>query len=79
MGFKTGFPNVFGVHWLGTKSFGFFFKVPLSQFPKIEKVSPYKMEYDERWKQATLKYDDKIEIKKLEPVFEKIYDLFMEK
>lgn len=79
MGFKTGFLNVFGIHWLSTRSFGFFFKVPRSQFQKVQEVSPYKLEYDERWKQATLKYDDKVEVKRLEPVFEKIYDFKMEK
>lgn len=79
MGFKTGFPNVFGVQWLGSKSFGLFFKTQPSDYPKIKKLSPYEMEYDERWKQATFKYDEKVEIKKLEPVFEAIYKLFMEK
>jgi hypothetical protein len=79
MGFKTGFPNVFGIQWLGTRSFGFFFKVPHSQFLKVRRLSPYKLEYDERWKQATLKYDKGINVRKLEPFFVKIYDLFMEK
>lgn len=27
-GFKAGFFNAFGIRWLGTKSFGFFFKLP---------------------------------------------------
>ena len=80
MGFKTGFPNVFGIQWLGTRSFGFFFKIPNSQFIKIKRLSPYKMDYDERWKQATLKYDERIEIKKIRAIFQKkIYQLFMEK
>lgn len=79
MGFKAGFLNVFGVQWLGTRSFGFFFKVPHKQFLKIKGLSAYELEYDERWKQAILRYDEKIEFQKLKPIFEKVYGLFMEK
>jgi hypothetical protein len=78
-GFKTGFPNVFGVHWVGSKSFEFFFKVPAAKYPRIKKLSPYPMEYDERWKQATVRYDEKVKVKRLEKVFAEIYRLFMEK
>jgi hypothetical protein len=78
-GFKAGFPNVFGVNWVGSKSFGFFFKVSAAQFSRVKKLSPYPMEYDERWKQATVRYDEKMKVRKLEKVFAEVYRLFMEK
>ena len=28
VGFKHGFPNVFGIHWLGARSYAIWFKVP---------------------------------------------------
>lgn len=75
MGFKAGFPNVFGIQWISTKPFGFFFKVAHDQLQKVQEASPYELKYDERWKQATLKCDDKVDVKKLEPVLEKIHDM----
>jgi len=78
-GFKMGFPNVFGIHWIGSKSFGFFFKVNIPLYKKIKKLSPYDMEYDERWKQATVRYNTNIDVKKLSKVFEVVYNAFVEK
>ncbi len=79
VGYKTGFFNVFGLQWIGTKSFGFFFKVNSSQFNKIKRICPYELEYDDRWKQASIRYSEKINIKKLKPIIKKVYDLFAEK
>lgn len=79
IGFKYGFPNVFGIEWVGTKSLKFFFRIPASKFQSIKKLSPYNVEYDERWKQAIIRFDDNVNIKSLEPVFEVTYNLFMEK
>ena len=79
MGFKVGFSNVFGVQWLGTRSFGFFLKIPQINFLQVSKTSPYPLEYDERWKQATLKYTEEISVKKLEPILETVYNLFKER
>ncbi|HEX3035592.1 MAG TPA: hypothetical protein VHT73_10755 [Thermodesulfobacteriota bacterium] len=54
MGFKFGFPNVCGIHWIGTKSFELFFKVNPDEYKQIQHLSPYEMEYDERWKRRLL-------------------------
>jgi len=79
VGFKTGFPNVFGIQWMGTKSLGFFFKINRSQFKFLQKVSPYTLNYDERWKQATLRYEKNVSIRKLEKVFETTYKFFVKR
>lgn len=79
MSFKFGFLNVFGIYWAGSKSFGLFFKVSPNEYKQIQSLSPYGMEYDERWKQATIRYDENVDIKKLEKVFETIYGFFVEK
>ena len=79
VGFKIGFFNVFGLHWIGTKSFEFFFKVNKSQFQKLKRTCPYDVEYDDRWKQATIRYSDKIKISRLKPTIKMVYDLFAEK
>lgn len=77
-GFKSGFPNVFGFHWVSSRSLEFFFKMPATKFEQIRKLSSHEMEYDERWKQATIRYDDKTTVASLEPVFEATYNMFME-
>lgn len=79
IGFKFGFPNVFGIHWVGSKSFELFFKVNPDEYKQTQPLSPYEMEYDERWKQATIRYDDSVNIKKLGKVFETVYGFFVEK
>ena len=79
MGFKSGFSNVFGVEWLGTRSLGLFFMVSPEKYKKIKKTIPYETEYNERWKQIKIRYDKNISIKKLEKVFELVYKLFIEK
>ena len=73
MGFKSGFQNVFGVHWAGTRSFELFFKISPAEYKKVKKVSPYEMDYDPRWKQAKIRYDKSIKIERLEKVFEMVY------
>lgn len=79
MCFKFGFPIVFGIHWIGTKSFELFFKVNAEEYKKIKPLSSYEMEYDERWKQATIRYEENVDIEKLEKVFETVYGFFVEK
>lgn len=79
-GFKKGFPIVFGVQWLGTRSFGFFFKIKKSEFNKFKKVCPYQSNYDEQWNQAIFKYEEgKTKIKDLEKTFQLVYDLFLKR
>jgi len=79
MGFKLGFSNVFGVQWAGSRSFDLFFMVLPEDYNKIKKISPYTINYDTRWKQANIRYDEKINIKKLERLFDKVYRLFIER
>lgn len=48
-GFKAGFFNAFGVKWIGTKTFAFFFKLEQDQVND----SPIKLtKYDAQWKEA---------------------------
>lgn len=79
VGFKSGFFNLFGIHWVGTRSFEIFLKLKENQFSKIKKICPYDMAYDKRWKQATIRYDDNIKIKKLERVFKLAYSFFIDR
>lgn len=77
IGFKLGFFNIFGINWIGTKSFQFFFKISKKDFNKLKRLSPYKLEYEERWKQANLKWSENIDVKRLTKVLEKVYELFI--
>jgi len=79
IGYKIGNFNAFGIHWLGTKSFEFFFKIPRTEINKIKRICPYDMDYDDRWKQASFKYTEKIDINCLKKTISKIIDFFTEK
>jgi hypothetical protein len=73
-GFKYGFPNVFGVNWVGSKTFCLFFKLPknIADRTKIPGTKPYR--YEEQWNQVLYKVDDKsFDIHKLMPLFEASY------
>ena len=48
-GFKAGFFNAFGVHWMGSKTFAFFLKIAEKD---IKNISPPFTRYDVQWKQA---------------------------
>lgn len=48
-GFKAGFFNAFGIQWIGSKTFAFFFKISESEAKRI-KIPMTK--YDAQWKQA---------------------------
>jgi len=78
IGFKAGFPLVFGVSWLGSKSFGIFFKVQPKELSKFKSYCPYAFKYDKQWKQVIVKYD-KVDVSKLEKTFKWTYDTFLEK
>jgi len=50
--FKFGFFNAFGITWIGTKTFAFFFRLPK---PTAEKAQPRSLtmdRYADQWKQA---------------------------
>jgi len=48
-GFKAGFFNAFGIKWIGTKTFAFFFKLDQKQ----AESAPIKMtKYESQWKEA---------------------------
>jgi len=70
VGFKYGFPLVFGIEWLGSRSFGFFFKMPKTRMKKIAVAGLDFRGYSDRWSQVQYKVDSvNFDIKKLLPVF----------
>ncbi len=74
VGFKYGFPNVFGITWVGSKTFCLFFKLPKNTVDriKISGIKPYR--YEEQWNQVIYKVEGKnYEIHKLMPLFEAAY------
>ncbi|MFW6105085.1 MAG: hypothetical protein ACOC7P_00725 [Chloroflexota bacterium] len=69
--YKYGFPIVFGATWIGSKSFGIFFKVPKEKAESIviPDITPHR--YEEDWKQVLYKVEDpQNDVRKLLPVFE---------
>lgn len=69
--FKAGFFNAFGIRWIGSKTFAFFFKLSQDQAKSI----PINMtKYDSQWKEATY-YIDPTETKTEDylPLFELSY------
>ncbi len=73
-GFKHGFFNVFGVHWAGIKSIEIFVKLPKSKFGKARRLCPYPCEYNERWKQLTVRATENLKPKRLIPVLQLAHD-----
>lgn len=70
VGFKYGFPLVFGIEWLGSRSFGFFFKMPKTRMKKIIVSGLEFRGYSDRWSQVQYKIDlVNFDIKKLYSVF----------
>lgn len=69
--YKYGFPQVFGVTWIGSKSFGLFFKLPKekAQSMVISGITPHR--YEEEWKQVLYKVESpEKDVRKLLPLFE---------
>lgn len=48
-GFRAGFPLVFGVEWIGTKTFAFFVKLPEQE---AKRIHPKMTRYEHIWKKA---------------------------
>lgn len=71
-GFKAGFFNAFGIEWVGSKTFAFFFKLDEREAKKV----PIKMtKYSDQWKQAVYYIDtDKTKTKDFLPLFKKAYE-----
>ena len=70
IGFKYGFFNVFGLKFIGTKSFCLFFKVPKDI---ADKFGNY-YRYEPQWKQVLYKVDSSdIDLKKFDKLFEEAY------
>lgn len=47
--FKAGFFNAFGIKWVGTKTFAFFFKLPEDRAAELD---PRMTRYEKQWKEA---------------------------
>jgi len=74
VGFKHGFPNVFGVQWLGTRSYAIWFKVP----QEVAEPTPIEghpmLRYEAEWKQAVYNIDSTTDIAKFLPLMERAYE-----
>lgn len=70
-GFKAGFFNAFGVQWIGSRTFAFFFKLPESE---AKEVQIEMTRYEVQWKQAVYFIDPgKTKTKDYSLLFEKAY------
>ncbi|NYB51215.1 MAG: hypothetical protein HVN35_01435 [Methanobacteriaceae archaeon] len=71
--FKAGFFNAFGIKWIGTKTFAFFFKLDEEEVENLE-VQIDMTKYDSQWKEAIYYIDSsKTASKDLLPLFELAY------
>jgi len=69
--YKYGFPIVFGINWIGSKSFGLFFKLPREKAESISIPGMTPHRYEEEWKQVLYKVErPDSDVKKLMPLFE---------
>lgn len=70
-GFKAGFFNAFGIKWVGSKTFAFFFKLPKDQALKLRKDMN---RYETGWKEAIYHIiPNKTDVKEFEPLLELSY------
>lgn len=73
-GFKYGFPNVFGVTWLGSKSFGLFFKMPKETADQVRISGIEPLRYEQEWNQVLYKVEgDDFDVERLLPLFKASY------
>jgi len=70
-GCKVGNSIVFGVHWIGSRSYALFFKVPES-YARKTKVPSYKMlRYEKQWNQVLFAVTpDHLQLKNFKPFFQ---------
>jgi hypothetical protein len=70
-GFKAGFFNAFGIKWIGTKTFAFFFKLPENE---AKEVDIEMTKYESQWKEALYYIEPgKTKIATFNPLFERAY------
>ena len=73
-GFKAGFFNAFGIKWIGSKTFAFFFKISEKE---AKKFNIPMSRYESQWKQAVYYIDpQKTKVNKFKPLFEFAYKKF---
>jgi len=73
-GFKLGFFNAFGITWIGTKSFDFFFKIPEKQARRLAPKGA-RMDYWHQWKQAVFSIDPgKTKVSVFAPLFKAAFE-----
>jgi len=71
-GFRHGFFNAFGINWIGSKTFAFFFKLPKAVAEKVQPTGLKMDRYEDGWKQAIYKIDPaKTKVAAFLPLFEK--------
>lgn len=74
IGYKHGFFNVFGLTWLGSKSFALFFKVPKEIADKYQPPNWEPHRYEDEWKQVLYRVDSvDVPLEELAPLFEAAY------
>jgi hypothetical protein len=72
--FKRGFFNVFGVSWIGTKSFEVFANIPKSKLLRAKRLCPYPLEsYN---KGLSIPVTENLKPKRLIPLLQLAYDSF---
>jgi len=70
-GFKAGFFNAFGIKWIGTRTFAFFFKLTEKE---AQETSIKMTKYEKPWKEAVFYIDPKkTKTEEFVPLFEKAY------
>lgn len=70
-GFKAGFFTAFGIKWIGSKTFAFFFKLPQDA---VKGGVPKMTRYESRWKEAVYYIEPgKTKVEQFKPLFNKAY------
>lgn len=79
-GLKHGFFNAFGIKWIGSKTFAFFFKLPKAVAIKIQPKGLKMDRYEDQWKEAVYNIDpSSTRVKSFLPLFQKSLDVIMGK
>lgn len=71
-GFKHGSFNAFGIKWIGSKTFAFFFKLSESAARRVQPKGLVMDRYEDLWKEAIYKVNpEKTKVRYFLPLFEK--------